>query len=169
MGSRRERLKRRMLQVYSKAGFPGGSLPDDDTVCLPLHVWLLNGENIAHRLIPNRKVFIMQQLHVNEKATLSLQAVDIYGNLVDVSFENVLWANSNEAAAVSTVSEDGQTLTLDPAPNGVGMETTVDVTLSINGTPFSAQDQYTLVAGPVSGVSIVTNFNPKEPPPPPSA
>lgn len=161
-----ERRRRYFRSVYANAP----SLPDaEDSVCYAIHLWLVHSNGMAIRLIPNKRITIMQQLHVDERAKLTLQAVDIYGNIVDVSFENVQWSNSNDDAAADTVSEDGLSLTLEPVGTAVGGETTVDVTATINGTPFSAQEIFTNVAGAVSGMNIVTNFEPKNPPPPPTA
>ena len=157
MMTRKEHMRRR----YRHCG-----QSTDDTVCLPIHIWLVHDNGLAIRLIPNRKVHIMQQLHVNETATLSLQAVDVYGNIVDATLGTPVWSNSNEAAAVSS-NPTPETLKLDPVTNAVGQETTVDVSVMINGTSFSAQEVFSVVAGPVAGISIVTNFNPKEPPPTP--
>lgn len=138
----------------------------NDTVCLRVHIWLMVDDDVGFRLIPNRKVYAMQQLHVNERATLSIQAVDEFGNLVDATVSNPQWTNSNELAAVSSNPTPEQLL-LDPVTNAVGQETTVDVTVQINGVNFSASDQFTIVAGPVAGINLVTNFNPKNPPPNP--
>lgn len=162
----REKRCQMMRRLYARP--PRRGYDDPDAVCLPLHVWLVINDEIAFRLTPSRKAHVMQQLHVNETATISLIAVDVYGNIVDAALSNIQFSNSNEDAAKSSLNDDGSQLTLDPATNGVGRETTVSASAQINGTNFSAEDAFTVVAGPVAGIQMITNFNPKSPAPAPS-
>lgn len=161
MRSWRDRFQERLRRHHCHPHPPPNP---DDTVSIRVHLWLVVHDKFAVRLIPNRKVFVMEQLHVNETDTLSILATDEFGNIVDSAVSNVVWSNSNEAAAVSS-NPTPETLLLTPVTNAVGQETTVDVSVTISGTTFTAQDTLTIVAGPVAGIRIVHNFAPRTAPP----
>lgn len=129
----------------------------------PIHIWLRIND-LAILLRPNERMYVMSQLHVDQSVVLSLQATDVFGNLVDATFENTQWANSDETAAVSTTGADGNSLSLVPAGNAVGKSTTVNMTTNIGGAVFTASVTESIVAGDVAAVAIVETFSPKQAP-----
>ena len=101
----------------------------------------------------------MSDIRLDQTATLSVEAVDAFGNPVPAVFDSPpAWTNSNDAAATLAVS--GDTATLTPVAGGVGQSTTVTVTASIAGVPFSASVDYTVIAAAVAGIRIVAVLNP---------
>lgn len=127
-----------------------------------LTIWLYIGEPgnaFAVRLNSFERTEIMSQLHADQIVTLSLQAVDANGNLVEFMPDvEPVWDNSDAGAAEMEVSEDGLTAVL--TPHLVGSSTTVSVTLSIDGVTFSASIVEDVVSGAVAGIRIVETFSP---------
>lgn len=138
---------------------------DDGSICLKIYIWLRINDT-AIMLRPNQRTYVMSQLHTDQIVTLSLQAVDSQGNIVDATFENTQWSNSNEAAAASKVSDDGLTDTLTPGSGAIGQATTVSVSTQIGGVTFTASITETIVAGAVAGVQLIETFSPKPAPTP---
>lgn len=125
-----------------------------------VHVWL-RINNSAVLLKPNERTFIMSQIHVDQIAVLTIQAVDSKGNPVSAAFDGPpVWTNSNEAAATSSVAADGSTDTLTPVGTAVGQSTTASVVATIGGTQFTASIDEAIVAGAVAGIKIVETFQP---------
>ena len=101
----------------------------------------------------------MSDIRLDQTATLAVEAIDAFGNPVPAAFDSPpAWTNSNNAAATLAVSGDSATLT--PVAGGVGQSTTVTVTASIGGAPFSGSIDYTVVSGVIVGIRIVATLNP---------
>jgi hypothetical protein len=121
-------------------------------------VWLHIG-NTAILLEPHREGFIMTDIRQDQTATLSVEAIDALGNPVPGIFDSPpVWTNSNDAAA--TLSVTGDVATLTPVAGAVGQSTTVSVTASIGGAPFSASIGFTDIAALIAGIRIVVALNP---------
>lgn len=106
----------------------------------------------------------MQQLHANQKDTLSIQATDIGGNPVKfVPDTPPVWLNSNPAAVAMTVSADGLSAVLVPVAGAVGEVTTVTLSVTIGGVTFTATDDLTVVEGAIAGVQIIDTFSDNTP------
>lgn len=102
----------------------------------------------------------MSQLHIDQFDNLSLAAVDAKGNVVSpIPFDSApVWTNSDDTAATLAAATDGLSASLTPVK--AGGVTTVTVSASIAGTPFSATLDVSVVAGAVAGLSIVETFSP---------
>lgn len=123
--------------------------------------WFRIGGALRILLEPGKEPFIVGQLHVDQKVSLSIVATDVAGNPVKFAPDAApVWANSNPAAADMTVSNDGLTATLIPKADAVGQVTSVSLAVVIGGVTFTATDDISIVEGAIAGVKIVESFSP---------
>lgn len=128
---------------------------------------LESGSALRILLEKDREPFIVSQLHVDQKVTLSIVATDAAGNPVAFKPDaatppatNPVWTNSNPAAADMAVSNDGLSAVVTPKADQVGQVTSVSVAVTVNGVTFTATDDLTIVEGAIAGVKIVETFSP---------
>lgn len=100
----------------------------------------------------------MSDIRLDQTGALSIRAVDVFGNPTPAVIDSVTWSNSNDAAATLAVS--GNDATLAPVATGVGQSTTVTANASIGGAAFSATTEFSVIAGAVAGITIVTALSP---------
>jgi hypothetical protein len=122
--------------------------------------WFRTGA-LAILLEQDWELIMKQQLHVDQQDTLGIQATDVAGTNVPFVPDAVpVWTNSNPAAATLTVAADGLLAVLVPI-GAVGDATSVSVSASIGKSPFTATNDYNLVAGAVAAIAITDTFSPK--------
>jgi hypothetical protein len=129
--------------------------------------WLrLNECGSALRILleKGKEPFIVSQLHVDQKVTLSIVATDAAGNPVAFKPDaatppatNPTWTNSNPAADM-VVSNDGLTAVLTPKADQVGQVTSVSMAVIVDGVTFTATDDLTIVEGAIAGVKLIETF-----------
>lgn len=122
-----------------------------------IRVWLTINQT-AILLEPFREAFIMSDIRLDQTGALSIQAVDVFGNPTPAVIDSVTWSNSNDSAATLAVAGNDATLT--PVAGGIGQSTTVTAVATIGGATFSATTDFSVIAGAVAGVAIVTVLNP---------
>jgi hypothetical protein len=122
-----------------------------------IRVWLTIGST-AILLEPFRETFIMANIRLDQTGALSVQAVDVFGNPTPAVIDSVTWSNSNDAAATLAISGNDATLT--PVAGAVGQSTTVTANALIGGAAFTATAEFTVTAGAVAGIAIVTTLTP---------
>lgn len=93
----------------------------------------------------------MSNIQAGKKVHLVLEAVDAQGNVVPVTFENVVWVNSNEAAVATVNSGD---LFRDVQGVTAGQSSTVSVSCTIAGQSFSALIDEQVTAAPPAAIRI---------------
>lgn len=107
-----------------------------------VHIWL-RIDDLAVLMRQNHKMHVMTELPVDEISVISLQAVDAGGNIV-ANLADIEWSNSNDD--VVKAAFDGAGIVLEPIDDAVGKNTTVHVSIVIDGTGFSASIGESIVA-----------------------